>query len=78
MIIGRVDSLFIFVLLLAIFCTRRAPILVAVLVWLIAFQVKQTVLPIAVLVLCSDWQRPRRLLLGLIDAHRRLCGSPSR
>jgi hypothetical protein len=63
--LGRVDSLFIFLLLLAIYCTRRAPILLAVLVWLIAFQAKQTILPVAVLVLCADWQRPRRMLLGL-------------
>jgi hypothetical protein len=64
--LGRVDSLFIFLLLLAIYCTRRAPILLAVLVWLIAFQVKQTTLPVAVLVLCADWQRPRRMALGLV------------
>lgn len=62
---GRVDSLFVFLLLLAIYCTRRAPILVAVLVWLVAFQTKQTILPIAVLLLCADWKRPRRMLLGL-------------
>ena len=30
--VGRVDSLFVFLLLLAIYCTRRAPILLAVLV----------------------------------------------
>src|SRR5580693_9114099 len=58
---GRVDSLFVFLLLLAIYCTRRAPILLAVLVWLVAFQTKQTILPVAVLVLCADWQRPRRM-----------------
>jgi hypothetical protein len=63
--IGRVDSLFVFLLLLAIYCTRRAPVLVAVLVWLVAFQVKQTILPVAVLVLCTDWWRPRRMVLGL-------------
>jgi hypothetical protein len=63
---GRVDSLFIFLLLLAIYCTRRAPVLVAVLVWLIAFQVKQTTLPIAVLIFCADWQRPRRMVIGLV------------
>ncbi len=64
--LGRVDSLFIFLLLLAIYCTRRTPILIAVLVWLVAFQVKQTILPVAVLVLCADWQRPRRMALGLV------------
>jgi hypothetical protein len=63
--IGRVDSLFVFLLLLAIYCTRRGPILLAVVVWLIAFQVKQTVLPIAVLVVCAGWQRPRRMAIGL-------------
>jgi hypothetical protein len=63
--VGRVDSLFLFFFLLAIYCTRRAPILLAVLVWLIAFQTKQTVLPVAILVLCADWQRPRRMALGL-------------
>jgi hypothetical protein len=63
--LGRVDSLFVFVLLLAIYCTRRAPILLAVFVWLVAFQIKQTILPIAVLVMCADWQRPKRLVIGL-------------
>jgi hypothetical protein len=64
--LGRVDSLFVFLLLLAIYCTRRAPILLAVLVWLVAFQVKQTIIPVAVLVLCAEWQRPRRMALGLV------------
>jgi hypothetical protein len=64
--VGRVDSLFVFLFLLAIYCTRRAPVLLAVLVWLIAFQAKQTILPVAVLVLCADWQRPRRMALGLV------------
>jgi hypothetical protein len=64
--IGRVDSLFVFLLLLAIYCTRRAPILIAVVVWLVAFQVKQTILPVAILVLCADWQRPRRMAIGLV------------
>jgi hypothetical protein len=63
---GRVDSLFVFLFLLAIYCTRRAPILLAVLVWLIAFQTKQTILPVALLVMCAEWQRPRRLAVGLI------------
>jgi hypothetical protein len=65
---GRVDSLFVFLLLLGIYCTRRAPVLVAVLVWLVAFQTKQTILPVAILVFCADWQRPRRMALGLVSA----------
>ena len=73
--LGRVDSLFVFLFLLAIYCTRRAPILLAVFVWLIAFQVKQTILPVSLLVLCADWQRPRRLIIGLIALLAGLGGS---
>ncbi|HEY4381287.1 MAG TPA: hypothetical protein VGN01_13130 [Acidobacteriaceae bacterium] len=64
---GRVDSLFVFLFLLAIYCTRRAPILIAVLVWLVAFQTKQTILPVAVLVMFAEWQRPRRMIVGLVS-----------
>jgi len=64
--LGRVDSSFTFFLLLAIYCTRRAPIVLAALVWLVAFQVKQTILPVAVLVLCAEWRRPYRMALGLV------------
>jgi hypothetical protein len=69
--VGRVDSLFVFLFLLAIYCTRRAPILVAVVVWLVAIQTKQTILPVAILVLCADWQRPRRMVVGLVTL---ICG----
>ncbi|HEV2646333.1 MAG TPA: hypothetical protein VGU46_08225 [Acidobacteriaceae bacterium] len=72
---GRVDSLFVFLLLLAIYCTRRAPVLVAVLVWLVAFQTKQTILPVAVLVLCAEWQRPRRMIFGLVALIAGFAGS---
>jgi hypothetical protein len=63
---GRVDSLFVFLLLLAIYCTRRAPILIAVIIWLVAFQVKQTILPVALIVICAECQRPRRMAIGLV------------
>lgn len=63
--IGRVDSFSVFLFLLAIYCTRRAPILLAALVWVLAFQAKQGVLPIALLIFCADWRRPRRMLLGM-------------
>ncbi len=63
--IGRVDSLSIFLFLLAIYCTRfTSPVLAAV-VWVLAFQTKQSFLPVAVLGFFVEWQRPRRLLLGL-------------
>lgn len=63
--IGRVDSLSLFFFLLAVYCMRfRSPVLAAV-VWVLAFQTKQSFLPVAVLAFAVDWQRPRRLLLGL-------------
>ncbi|HEY0306936.1 MAG TPA: hypothetical protein VGB94_02145 [Acidobacteriaceae bacterium] len=63
--LGRVDMLYLFFVLISLLATRRGhPVLAAVL-WTCAFQTKQGVLPIAVLALCCDWQRPRRVLLGL-------------
>ncbi|MDR3736652.1 MAG: hypothetical protein P4L10_14105 [Acidobacteriaceae bacterium] len=63
--IGRVDMLFICVVLWAIFATRRMHPLFAALLWVCAFQTKQGVLPIAMLFLCHEWQRPRRVAMGV-------------
>jgi hypothetical protein len=63
--VGRVDMLYLFFVLSAFFATRRLNPVVAALLWVCAFQTKQGVLPIALLALCYDWQRPRRILLGL-------------
>jgi hypothetical protein len=65
----------VFLFLLAIYCSRHSPVLLAVLVWLIAAQVKQTILPVSVLVLCADWQRPRRMIAGLITLLAGISGS---
>jgi hypothetical protein len=73
--IGRVDSLFVFLLLLAVYCTCRAPIVLAALIWVIAFQTKQTILPVAVLILCANWQQPKRLILGLTTLFVGVTGS---
>jgi hypothetical protein len=62
---GRVDMLFLFFLLCAMYATRHLHPVLAALLWVCAFQTKQGVLPIAVLALCHHWQRPRRILLGL-------------
>jgi len=62
--IGRVDSLFVFLLLLALLAQRRGHPVVAALLWVLTFQTKQTVLPLAVFILCAEWQRPRRLIAG--------------
>ena len=63
--IGRVDSLFIFLLILAIYCTRFAPPLVTAIVWLLAFQTKQVALPIALVAILAGYQRPRRAITTL-------------
>jgi len=63
--IGRVDSLFVCLLLLALLAQRRGHPVLAALLWVATFQTKQTVLPLAVFILCADWQRPRRVIAGL-------------
>jgi hypothetical protein len=63
--IGRVDSLFVCFLLLALLAQRRGYPVIAALLWVLTFQTKQTVLPLAVLVLCAEWPRPRRLAAAL-------------
>jgi hypothetical protein len=73
--IGRVDMLSVFFLLLAIYCTRYHHPLVAAVIWLLAFQTKQTVLPIAILVFLTGWQRPRRMVTGLIATCALVFGS---
>ncbi len=63
--IGRVDSLFVFFMLLALFFSRRGHPILAALAWVLCFQTKQTILPVALVLLCADWQYPRRILIGL-------------
>ena len=60
--LGRVDSLFLFVVALAIYSTRHLnPILTAIL-WVLAFEIKQSILPAAFVILCSLWPERRRLV----------------
>ncbi len=63
--IGRVDSLFVMLVLVALLAQRRGHPVVAALLWVVAFQTKQTVLPLAVVILAAEWQRPRRMLTAL-------------
>lgn len=70
--LGRVDSLYIVLLLIALLCTRlsgmpekRLHPIVAAAAWTLAFLAKQTILPVALVLLCHDWKRPRRTLLGV-------------
>ncbi len=63
--IGRVDSLFVMLLLVALLLQRRGYPVVAALVWVLVFQTKQTVLPLAMVILLAEWQRPRRMVTAL-------------
>jgi len=64
---GRVDSLFVCLFLLALYCSRWTHPVVAALAWILVFHTKQTALPIALLMLCTDWQRPRRIVTGVLS-----------
>jgi hypothetical protein len=63
--VGRVDSLYVFLVLLALVATRRLHPVFAALAWTLAFLAKQSIIPVAVVALCLDWKRPRRVLVGL-------------
>lgn len=63
--IGRVDALFVFFIVLALLLQRRGHPVLAALVWVLAFQTKQSVVPLALLILLAEWPRPRRLLASL-------------
>jgi len=63
--IGRVDSLFLLLFLLAIYCTRFEHPLLAAALWVLAFQTKQSVLPIAVIFLLTYWDRKRPMRVAM-------------
>jgi hypothetical protein len=67
--LGRVDSLYVFLLLVALVCTRltgrNLHPLVAAAAWTLTFLAKQTIFPVAIVMLCHDWKRPRRLATGV-------------
>jgi hypothetical protein len=63
--IGRVDSLFLLLFLLAIYCTRFEHPLLAAAVWVLAFQTKQSVLPIAAIFLLTYWERKRPVRVAM-------------
>ena len=64
--VGRVDSLSTLFFLAAVYATRRLHPLVAALFWLLAFLTKQTFLPLGLAVFLIEWQRPRRMLTGML------------
>jgi hypothetical protein len=62
--VGRVDSLYVFLVLLALVATRWLHPVFAALAWTLAALAK-SIIPVAVVALCLDWKRPRRVLVGL-------------
>ena len=63
--LGRLDSFYILLLVLALLSTRYLHPILAAAMWTLAFLAKQTIFPVALIMLCVDWKRPRRLLLGV-------------
>lgn len=63
--LGRVDSLYILLLLLALYATRFWPAPVAALFWLVTFTTKQSILPVAIVALCFHFERRLRTVAGL-------------
>ena len=63
--LGRLDSFYILLLLLALLSTRYLHPIFAAAIWTLAFLAKQTIFPVALVMLCVEWKRPRRLLLGV-------------
>jgi hypothetical protein len=63
--LGRVDSLYVFLILLALVVTRWLHPVFAAMAWTLTFLAKQSILPVAVVALCMEWKRPKRLLAGL-------------
>jgi hypothetical protein len=80
--LGRLDSFFVLLVLLALLATRRAHPILAAAMWTLAFQTKQSILPVALVMMCCDWPldwrskgrnheriespRRRRVLSGLL------------
>ena len=62
---GRLDSFFILLVLLAMYATRRRHPVIAAVLWVLAFQTKQSILPAAFLMLASLWPDRRRTFAGL-------------
>ena len=63
--VGRVDSLSVFLFLLALYATRWTNPIIAACFWLLAFHSKQTFLPFGILAFVPLWRAPRRMLAGM-------------
>jgi hypothetical protein len=54
--LGRLDSLFVLLVLIAMLCTRRLHPVIAAVAWTLAFQTKQSILPVGFFMLLSQWE----------------------
>ena len=63
--LGRLDSFFVMLLLVAMFCTRRLHPVIAAVAWTLTFQTKQSILPAAVVMLCFNFRSLKKTLAGL-------------
>ena len=73
--VGRVDMLCLMFTMMGLLLVRRELLVAAAFCFALAMLSKQGMLPIAVLALCSEWQRPRRLAVGL-GSLAVFCGAP--
>lgn len=63
--LGRLDSFFVMMMLVAMFCTRRLHPVIAAAAWVLCFQTKQSILPAAVVMLCFNFRSLKKTALGL-------------
>ncbi len=63
--LARVDMLYLFFLLIALYLSQRGLPIWAAIAFALAFQTKQSGLAVAVIVLAHDFRRPRKLMEGL-------------
>jgi hypothetical protein len=61
--------------LLATYATRRLHPIIAAALWVLAFQTKQSILPVAFIMLCCNWREVRRTVMGLTTLLLGIAGS---
>jgi hypothetical protein len=64
--LGRLDSFFILLVLVAMYATRRWHPVLAAVVWALAFQTKQSILPAAFIMLCCNWKDWKKSAAGVV------------
>jgi 4-amino-4-deoxy-L-arabinose transferase-like glycosyltransferase len=73
--LGRLDSLFILLVLISMYATRHMHPMVAAIAWTLCFQTKQAILPAAFVMLCYNWKDIKRTLIGVVTLAVAAAGS---